>query len=90
MEKTEEKRSSISMTQPLQLIGQNGEPSSGSYSAPTSKTMNQTPKEATEFLAGIKLFLVMFSITMAAFLMLLDASIVATVSPDFDFFPLPP
>jgi hypothetical protein len=45
------------------------------------RTADQPPKEAIEYLVGMKLFLVMFSITLAAFLMLLDASIVATASP---------
>ncbi|KAI9148201.1 Efflux pump mlcE [Paramyrothecium foliicola] len=41
----------------------------------------QPVQEDTEYLSGIKLWLVMFSVTLAAFLMLLDASVVATAIP---------
>jgi hypothetical protein len=40
----------------------------------------ESQEENQEFLFGIKLFLIMFSLTLATFLMLLDASVVATVS----------
>ena len=38
------------------------------------------PPESLEYLSGLKLFLVVFSLTLAVFLMLLDSSVVATVS----------
>ena len=39
-----------------------------------------SPPESLEYLSGLKLFLVVFSLTLAVFLMLLDSSVVATVS----------
>jgi hypothetical protein len=37
-------------------------------------------EEAHRYLSGLKLFLVMFSITLGGFLLLLDTSVVSTVS----------
>jgi hypothetical protein len=43
--------------------------------------LNPSSQSRTQgYLTGVKLFLVMFSLTLATFLMLLDSSIVATVS----------
>lgn len=81
MEKTDEK-SSASMTRP-QSTEQSGELSSIPDNMPMSKSVDRS-EEPVEYLSGIKLFLVMFSITMAAFLFLLDASIIATVSQGCD------
>ena len=49
-------------------LAQNSADSSGS-----------SQEKSHEYLTGLKLFLVMFSITLGGFLMLLDASIIATV-----------
>ncbi|RYP44830.1 hypothetical protein DL768_008750 [Monosporascus sp. mg162] len=47
----------------------------GSDSSPGSQSGTR------EYLSGVKLFLVMFSLTLAVFLMLLDSSVVATATP---------
>lgn len=44
-------------------------------------------KEANEYLTGFKLFVSVMSLTCVTFLMLLDVSVVSTVSLDFGIFP---
>jgi hypothetical protein len=46
----------------------------------TSSFFNDSSEKAQDVLSGFELFAVMLSITLAAFLLLLDASIVSTVS----------